>query len=108
MEETVPLVRADLVVLQAFISEVAFNPLSKLLMVIGELVGVSAFCCGQGDPEHLELMAFPEPEERPNALIPALLFSGPFARFGVGMESFPTTHSCGSFALSEGEQERAN
>lgn len=98
MEDAVPLVRADLVVLQAVIPELAFDPLPKLLMVVGELVGVAAFCRGEGDPEHLELMAFPKPEQRPDALVAALLFSGPLTGFGIRMELFPTTHSCASFA----------
>ena len=51
----------DLVVLQALKAELTFDPLAQLLVMVGELLRIPAFCRGEGDPEHLELVALPEP-----------------------------------------------
>ena len=58
-----PFFRPDLVILQALKPELAFDPLTELFVMVGQLLGVPAFCRRQRDPEYLELMAFPEPEE---------------------------------------------
>jgi len=58
-----PFFRPDLVILQALKAELPFDPLTQLLVVIGQLLGVPAFRRGERDPEHLELVTFPEPEQ---------------------------------------------
>jgi hypothetical protein len=92
MEHAMPFFRPDLVILQALKAELAFDPLTQLLVVIGQLLGIPAFCRGEGDPEHLELVAFPEPEQRPDPVITPFLLPGPFAGDGFPPELLPAAH----------------
>jgi hypothetical protein len=87
-----PFFRPDLVILQALKAELAFDPLTQLLVVIGQLLRIPAFCRGQRDPQHLELVAFPEPEQRPHPVIASLLLSGPFPGDWLPPELLPAAH----------------
>ena len=87
-----PFFRPDLVILQTLEPELAFDPLAQLFVVIGQLLRIPAFCRGQGDPEDLELVALPEPEERPDPVITSFLLSGPFAGDGFPPELLPAAH----------------
>ena len=92
MEDAMPFFRPDLVILQTLEPELAFDPLAQLFVVIGQLLRIPAFCRGQGDPEDLELVALPEPEERPDPVITSFLLSGPFAGDGFPPELLPAAH----------------
>jgi hypothetical protein len=87
-----PFFRPDLIVLQALKSQLAFDPLTKLLVMVGELLRIPAFCCGQRDPKHLELMALPEPQERPHPVVAPLLLPGPFSGDGLPPKLLPAAH----------------
>src|SRR5690606_28668354 len=78
MEHAMPLLRPDLVILQALKSQLTFDPLAQLLVMVGELFRIPAFRRREGHPEDLELMTFPEPEQRPHPVIAPFLLSGPF------------------------------
>ena len=82
----------DLVVLQALKAELTFDPLAQLLVMVGELLRIPAFCRGERDPEHLELVALPEPQERPHPVVAPFLFPGPFAGDRLTPELLPAAH----------------
>ena len=92
MEHAMPFFRPDLVILQALKAELAFDPLAQLLMVVGQLLSVPAFCRGKGDPEDLELVAFPEPQQGPHPVIAPFLLSRPFPRHWFPPELLPAAH----------------
>jgi len=87
-----PFFRADLVILQALKPQLAFDPLAQLLVVVRQFLRVPAFSRRERDPEHLELVAFPEPEERPNSVIAPFLLPGPFPGDGFPSELLPAAH----------------
>ncbi len=91
-----PFFRPDLVILQALKSELAFNPLTQLLVVIRQLFRIPAFCRGEGHPQNLELVAFPEPEQRPHPVIAPFLLSRPFPGDGLPPELLPAAHRAAS------------
>ncbi len=72
------LLRPDLVILQPLKAELAFDPLTQLFMMVGQLLRIPAFCRGEINSEHLELMTLPEPEQRPHPVITSFLLSRPF------------------------------
>ena len=74
----------------------AFDPLTQLFMMVGQLLRIPAFCRGERHPEHLELMAFPEPEQRPHPVIAPFLLSGPFPGDGLPPELLPAAHRAAS------------
>ncbi len=78
MQHSMALFCAHLVIFQTSIPELALDSLAKLLVMIGQFVGLSAVRRRERDPEHLELMGFPKPQERANPLIASLLLTGPF------------------------------
>jgi hypothetical protein len=63
MEHAMPFFRSDLVILKALKAQLAFDPLTELFVMVGELLGIPTFRRREGDPKHLKLMAFPEPEK---------------------------------------------
>ena len=87
-----PFFRPDLVILQPLKAELVFNPLTQLFMMVGQLLRIPAFCRGERDPEHLELVAFPEPKQRPDAVIASFLLSRPFPGDGLPPELLPAAH----------------
>ncbi len=92
MEHAMSLLRPDLVIFQALKTQLPFNPLTQLFVMVGELFRIPAFCRGECHPEYLELMALPEPEQRPHPVIASFLLSGPFAGDGLPSELLPAAH----------------
>ena len=91
-----PFFRPDLVVLQPLKAQLAFDPLTQLLVMVCELLGIPAFCRGERDPEDLELMTLPKPQEGPHPVIASLLLSRPFADNGLPPELLPAAHRAAS------------
>ena len=79
MQDAVAFLSAHLVVLDPGISQLSFNALAQDLVPVGELARVSIRCSGEHDPQDLERMTLPKPEEGADTLIAPLLFPAPFA-----------------------------
>jgi hypothetical protein len=96
MEHAMPFFRPDLVILHPLKPQLAFDPLTQLLVMVGQLLGIPAFRRGERHPEHLELMAFPEPQQRPHPVIAPFLLPGPFPGDGLPPELLPAAHRAAS------------
>jgi len=92
MEDAMPFFRPHLVILQALKPELSFDPLAQLLVVIGQFLRIPAFRRGQRHPEDLELVALPEPQERPHPVVAPLLLSGPFPGHWFPPKLLPAAH----------------
>jgi hypothetical protein len=92
MQDAMPFLCPHLVILQALKPKLAFDPLTQLLVVVGQLLGIAAFCRGEGDPQHLEFVAFPEPQKGPDAVVAAFLFPGPLACDWFPPKLLPAAH----------------
>ena len=87
-----PLLCPDLVILQALKPQLAFNPLAQQLVVVRQLLRIPAFCRRERDPKYLELVALPEPQQRPHPVIASFLLPGPFAGDWLPPELLPAAH----------------